>query len=110
MGSEQWVLRDANWSPDFPTTALEAISLYQISRPEKVDGVIGVNLKGIEMLVTGLEPLDVPGLPEPLTAANVVQILRESWNPSQDIGLSSADCGRGFPRVNNSSAWLCMQR
>lgn len=91
MGSEQWVFRDANWSPDFPTTALEAISLYQISRPEKVDGVIGLNLKGIEMLVAGLEPLDVPGLPEPLTAANVVQILRESWNPSQNISLSSAD-------------------
>ncbi len=34
MGSEQWVFRDANWSPDFPTTALEAIQLYQVSRPE----------------------------------------------------------------------------
>lgn len=91
MGSEQWVLRDANWSPDFPATALDAIHLYQISRPEQVDGVIGVNLKGIEMLITGLEPLDVPGLPEPVTAANVSQILRETWNPSQDISRSSAD-------------------
>ncbi|MCX6035358.1 MAG: DUF4012 domain-containing protein [Chloroflexi bacterium] len=91
MGSEQWVLRDANWSPDFPTTALEAIHLYQISQPEQVDGVIGLNLKGIEMLIAGLEPLDVLGLPEPVTAANVIQILRETWNPSQDISRSSAD-------------------
>jgi len=91
MGSEQWVLRDANWSPDFPTTALEAIHLYQISQPEQVDGVIGLNLKGIEMLIAGLEPLDVPGLPEPVTAANVSQILRETWNPSQDTSLSSED-------------------
>ncbi len=90
MGTEQWVLRDANWSPDFPTTALNAIQLYQISRPEQVDGVIGLNLKGIEMLITGLEPLDVPGLPEPITAANVSQILRETWNPSQNISRSSA--------------------
>ena len=91
MGSEQWVLRDANWSPDFPATALDAIHLYQISRPEQVDGVIGVNLKGIEMLIAGLEPLDVPGLPEPVTAANVSQILRETWNPSQDTSRSSED-------------------
>lgn len=91
MGSEQWVLRDANWSPDFPTTSLDAIHLYQISRPEQVDGVIGVNLKGIEMLIAGLEPLDVPGLPEPVTAANISKVLRETWNPSQDISRSSAD-------------------
>ncbi len=91
MGSEQWVFRDANWSPDFPTTALDAIHLYQISRPEQVDGVIGVNLKGIEMLIAGLEPLDVPGLPESVTAANVSQILRETWNPSQNTSRSSAD-------------------
>jgi hypothetical protein len=91
MGTEQWVLRDANWSPDFPATALDAIRLYQISRPEQVYGVIGVNLKGVEMLIAGLEPLDVPGLPEPVTAANVSNILRETWNPSQDTSSSSAD-------------------
>jgi len=91
MGSEQWVFRDANWSPDFPTTALDAISLYQISRPEHVDGVIGMNLMGMEMLIAGIEPLDVPGLPEPVTAANVSQIFRESWNPPQDASLSSKE-------------------
>jgi hypothetical protein len=91
MGSEQWVLRDANWSPDFPTTALETIHLYQISRPEQVDGVIGLTLKGVQILIVGMGPLDVPGLSEPVTAANVSKILQETWNPSQDIGHSSAD-------------------
>jgi hypothetical protein len=88
MGSEQWVFRDANWSPDFPTTARDAISLYQIAHPEQVDGVIGIDLLGIQMLISGVEPLHVQGLPEPLTAANVSKILRESWNPSQDISGS----------------------
>lgn len=88
MGSEQWAFRDANWSPDFPTTALDAISLYQISRPEHVDGVIGFTSKGVEMLIAGLEPLNVPGLPEPITSANVSQVLRETWNPPQDSSLS----------------------
>ncbi len=91
MGSEQWVLRDANWSPDFPTTANNAIKLYMISRPEQVDGVIGVNLKGVGMLIAGLEPLEVLGLPEPVTSANVIKILQEAWNPPENIDRSSED-------------------
>ena len=81
MGSEQWVFRDANWSPDFPTTALEAIRLYQISRPEQVDGVIGLTVDGAGMLIAGLGPLVVPDLPEPVTSANFSKILQEMWNP-----------------------------
>jgi hypothetical protein len=91
MGSEQWVFRDANWSPDFPTTALDAIHIYQVSRPEQVDGVIGLNLKGVEMLISGLEPLEVQGLIEPVTSANIAEILQEAWNPSQGFDRSSAD-------------------
>jgi len=91
MGSEQWLFRDANWSPDFPTTALDAVYLYQITRLEQVDGVIGVNLKGIDLLIAGLEPLNVPDLPEPVTVANASKILKDSWNPTQDISRSSDD-------------------
>jgi len=82
MGSEQWVFRDANWSPDFPTTALDAIHLYQISRPEQVDGVIGMNLKAVPPLMRGLEPLSVDGFPELVTSQNAVSLFRESWNPN----------------------------
>jgi len=89
MGSEQWVFRDANWSPDFPATALDTIHLYQISRPEQVDGVIGLTSKGVEMLIASLGPINVPELPEPVTAANFSKILQETWNPSQDISHSS---------------------
>jgi hypothetical protein len=85
MGSEQWVLRDANWSPDFPTTALTAIQLYQISRQEQVEGVFGLTLKGVEMLFSGLGPLNVQGWPEPITSDNISRILKDSWNPPQDI-------------------------
>ena len=81
MGSELWVFRDANWSPDFPTAARDAIALYQISRLEKIDSVIGINLKMVRMLVAGLEPLQVEGLPEPLTSANVEQLFRQAWDP-----------------------------
>jgi hypothetical protein len=91
MGSEQWVLRDVNWSPDFPTTALDAIKLYQISRPEHVDGVVSLNLKGVGMLVAGLEPLDVQALPDPVTSENIIHLLQESWNPPEGFNNSSEE-------------------
>jgi hypothetical protein len=91
MGSEQWVLRDANWSPDFPTTALDAIQLYQISRTEQIDGVIGLNLRGVGMLISGVEPLDVKGLAEPVTSTNVIKILQEGWNPPENFDQKDVD-------------------
>jgi hypothetical protein len=91
MGSEQWVFRDANWSPDFPTTALDAIRLYKISRTEQIDGVIGLNLKGVGMLISGLEPLYVQGLTEPVTSTNVIKILQEGWNPPENFDQTDAD-------------------
>ena len=76
MSSEQWVLRDANWSPDFPTTALDAIQLYQVSRPEQLQGVFGLTLKGVELLFSGLGSLDVQGWSEPITSNNISRIFK----------------------------------
>jgi hypothetical protein len=83
MGIDLWVFRDANWSPDFPTSARDAIRLYQIARPERIDGVIGLNQKVVQALILALEPLQIEGMSEPLTAANVEQLFREAWNPGQ---------------------------
>lgn len=79
MGSEQWVFRDANWSPDFPTSARDAIRLYQISRPEDLNGVITINQKAVLMIIAGLEPLTVEGISEPVTTANAEQLFQEAW-------------------------------
>ena len=94
MGSQLWVLRDTNWSPDFATAARDAIALYQISRPGKIDGVIGINLKMVQMLVAGLEPLLVEGLPGPLTAANVEQLFRQAWDPEPNESTGAWFSGR----------------
>ncbi len=82
MAADQWVFRDSNWSPDFPTAARDAIRLYQVSRPEKIDGVIAINQKTVQMLMGGLEPLDVQGLAEQVTSANALQIFQDAWNPA----------------------------
>ncbi len=91
MLSEQWVLWDANWSPDFPTAAQDAINLYHINHTEQIDGVIGLTVQGVQMFIGGLSPLEVPGLMEPITPANLPRILQASWNPEPDLGDSTVD-------------------
>ena len=84
MGSEIWLFRDANWSPDFPTSARQAASLYEYGQGVSVDGVIALNQHAIELSFSGLGEIYVAGTEEPITAANVRQYLREAWNPGED--------------------------
>jgi len=65
MGIDLWVLRDSNWSPDFPVAARQAISLYTQTRGGTIDGVIALNQQVVEALVDGLGPLTIDGRPSP---------------------------------------------
>jgi len=85
MLSELWLFRDSNWSPDFPTSARVAISLYTISRDVEVNGVIAVDQQAIRWLVGALSPLQVEGYAEPVTEGNVVQIAQRAWEPGDEV-------------------------
>jgi hypothetical protein len=44
LSAPKWYLRDANWSPDFPTAAREVVDIYnQEGGAEKFDGVLAVD-------------------------------------------------------------------
>jgi hypothetical protein len=83
MGSEIWLFRDANWSPDFPTSARQAAYFYEYGQGVPVDGVIALNQHAVELLMTGLGEVHISGVDEPITAANVRQFMREAWNPGE---------------------------
>jgi len=83
MGSELWLLRDANWSPDFPTSARQAAHLYEYGQGVPVDGVVALDQRAVELVMAGLGQVDVPGVEEPVSAANVRQFLRAAWNPGE---------------------------
>jgi len=55
-----WTFRDANWSPDFPTSARWAQDLYLIGRDQTLDGVIALNPVVVEYLLRVVGPLWVP--------------------------------------------------
>ncbi len=79
MGAQLLVLRDSNWSPDFPTSAEVARVLYQQDQGVPTDGAIALDLEAVRLLVAALGPLEVPGLAEPVTAANLMSQLKQAW-------------------------------
>ena len=73
MGAQMWVIRDANWSPDFPSSAQVIERLYNLNQGVQVDGVIAVDLSAVQRLVSALAPIDLPSYGETITSKNVMQ-------------------------------------
>lgn len=79
MQADVLALRDANWSPDFPTSARVMLGLYQLNQNMAADGVIAFDLDFVQGLVAALEPLTIPGYQQPLTGSNVITAMRTIW-------------------------------
>ncbi len=62
LGPDQpWQLADANWSPDFPTSARDALRLYtNESGDDRIDGVLGITTYTIDELLEVTGPIAVP--------------------------------------------------
>lgn len=73
------LMRDANWSPDLPTTAQVARALYAQDTGKQVDGVFTVNLAAVKHLMTAFGPLQVEGSAEPVTSDNIEQEVIKFW-------------------------------
>ncbi|MBI4491556.1 MAG: DUF4012 domain-containing protein [Chloroflexi bacterium] len=61
LGLGGWYLRDANWWPDFPTTAAQVEQAWQRAGHGPVDGVIAFDTTVVEALLRAVGPLAVPG-------------------------------------------------
>ncbi len=94
MGADYLVLRDANWTPDFPTSAQVIAGMYQLDQGVSVDGVIAWDLPAVGLLVDALGPLQVEGYAEPVSSANYMQLLMQYWEaPAESVagGSGSAE-------------------
>ncbi len=88
MGSQLWLFRDSNWSPDFPTSARQAIELYTYTQGGTFDGVIALNQNVVEALVGGLGSLTVD-TGQPLTAQTIRAYMRNAWAPSGQTDVNA---------------------
>ncbi|MCB0092889.1 MAG: DUF4012 domain-containing protein [Caldilineaceae bacterium] len=89
LGIDLLFLRDANWSPDFATTAQLARTLYAQNQGVWVDGVIALDLHAVELLVDGVGSVRVDGVAQPITRANFQMQMKEFWRNAPTVPPST---------------------
>ncbi len=65
-----WQFQDANWDPDFPSSADKLRWFWSKSGQPTVDGVIAVNASIMQKLLTVTGPIDMPEYGKTITADN----------------------------------------
>jgi hypothetical protein len=93
MNVQLLLLRDANWSPDLPTTAKLVQSLYAQQTGVHVAGVIAVDLHAADLVVDALGPLELPGAAAPITGDNFAEQIVQLWErpPGTDLQVKSTE-------------------
>lgn len=66
-----WSFALANWSPDFPTSARQALFFYYRSGADPVDGVIAMDFSALESLLAVLGPTEIDGYGVTVDSHNV---------------------------------------
>jgi hypothetical protein len=83
------LLRDSNWSPDFPTSAALAEKLYKATRPGTIDGVIAIDQSAVRIVLGATGPVNFEGAPAGgVGADNVIDFMRTAWSVTPGEGVS----------------------
>ncbi|MCA9364465.1 MAG: DUF4012 domain-containing protein [Candidatus Moranbacteria bacterium] len=88
-----WKMRDANWSPDFPTSAKKAEYFYHLGKgKEQFDGIIGVTTNILPRLLSVTGPIELEGKAGIFTQENAIDKLQEYVEISyQDLGVEEEE-------------------
>jgi hypothetical protein len=106
MGIQILVPRDANWSPDLPVAAETIRRLYAQETGVEVDGIVTLDLDAVRRLVAALGSVRVEGVAEPITPANVEQVLVELWeNPPAEPRVNPAGGAAEEPQTGAGDWW-----
>jgi hypothetical protein len=90
LGPEQpWQFADANWSPDYPTSAGDALRLYANETGDsRFDGVIAMTTYTIDELLKVTGPVTVPAYDATIapgeTTLRILQLTRVESTPGED--------------------------
>jgi hypothetical protein len=110
MGVELWVFRDSNWSPDFPTAARKAISLYRPGYDVSIDGVIAIDQLAVQAVVNAIGPLMVEGEEEPVDGSTIMAYIQSAWAPEDGTTGDTWWQGRkSFMGLIANAAWERVQ-
>jgi hypothetical protein len=85
MGLDLFLFRDANFWPDFPTSAERAMQLYSYGQnAAPLDGVIAIDQTFVAMMVGVTGPISIPDLEMTVNRQNTIASLREAWGSDEE--------------------------
>lgn len=88
MKLDLWMTRDANWWPDFPTSARAVAELYELNQGQPVTGMVGIDVEAAVRLLDVLTPLKLPD-GRLVKGGQVVEAFRESWSLAPESFVTS---------------------
>lgn len=104
MGLAPWVLRDSNWSPDFPAAAAQASQFWMLAGYEAPDGVLAITPQMVRVLIETTGSLSLADHDPALDADEVFEYLRSTWDPATTLNASWAE--RKAAALNDLAASL----
>lgn len=93
LNEPSWFLRDANWDPDFPSSASKIEWFLQKELGRSVDGVVAVDLSVAHTLVSALGSIYLPDFGKEINADNFYQ---ETQNAAESNFFPGSDKKRNF--------------
>ena len=77
MMTKYWEMRDSNWYPDFPSTAKNAVKMYEKEGGFTVDGVIAFTPEVVSRFLALTGPVEMPGYGTTLDEQNFTQEIQK---------------------------------
>ena len=98
--NSRWELHDANWLPDFPSSAQKLMWFYEKAGGPTVDGVIAVNATLMPKLLEITGPIDMPEYGRTITSENFLfetqKIVEYEYTAYQDSSEREQDAPKQF--------------
>jgi hypothetical protein len=110
----RWEFQDANWFPDFPTSARKMLWFYQSAGGPSVDGVLAINASVLEKMLTVVGPLTLADGTE-LNAENVLFELQKEVEIDYDKAQNAPKAAVGelteliFKKLETADAQTLMK-
>ena len=73
LNQKDYFLRDANWEPDFPTSARQIEWFYTKETGERVEGVVALDISAVGDLLSSIGSLDLPDYNEKIDSGNLLE-------------------------------------
>ncbi len=75
LHASYWQFGNANWWPDFPSSAEQMAYFYNQVRDEPLDGMIAFDQRALELLLDQTGPVVVPEFGETVSRSNLLELL-----------------------------------